>query len=57
MSKNAVDWYRIAYNYQVKEKNNKLAFENYKKAAETDPKYCNAYFGMASCQKSFKEYQ
>jgi Tfp pilus assembly protein PilF len=49
MSKNAVDWYRIAYDFQVKKGDHRSAFDNYKKAAETDPKYANAYFGMASC--------
>jgi tetratricopeptide (TPR) repeat protein len=33
------------------------AYPNYKKAAETDPNYENAYFGMASCQKEFGEYE
>lgn len=38
----------------MKQSNFEKAFEAYQKAAETDPNYANAYFGMASCQKRFK---
>ena len=41
----------------MKQSKPKEAFEAYKKCAETDPNYANAYFGMASCQKNFKEYE
>lgn len=40
----------------MKEKKFREAYEAYKKASEIDPRYANSYFGMASCQKSFKEY-
>lgn len=33
------------------------AFELYKKIVEIDPNYANAYFGMANCQKYFKNYE
>jgi tetratricopeptide (TPR) repeat protein len=41
----------------MKQNKHREAYEAYKKCAETDPKYANAYFGMASCQKTFKEYE
>lgn len=48
-TKTAIQWYSDGYNLQMKQSKPKEAFEAYKKAAETNPKYANAYFGMASC--------
>jgi hypothetical protein len=45
----AKDIYQKAYDLQMKENNNEEAFKWYQKAAQKDPKYANAYFGMASC--------
>lgn len=45
----AADWYRKGYDFQMKQANQKDAYEMYKKANEADPNYANAYFGMASC--------
>ena len=53
-TKTAKEWYNCGYDVDAKDK--KQAYEFYKKANEADPKYANAYFGMAACQKTFKEY-
>ena len=53
----AVQYYKLGYDFQQKKNIPQKAFENYKKAAETDPNYANAYFGMASVQKSWKQYE
>lgn len=55
--KTAIQWYSDGYNLQMKQFKHREAYEAYKKAAEVNPKYANAYFGMASCQKNFKEYE
>ena len=39
------------------QKNYDKAFEFYKKSVETDPKYANGYFGMASIYKTKKKYE
>ena len=48
-NKSAVEHYRDGYDYDVKQKRKDLAFPHYELSAKTDPKYANAYFGMASC--------
>ena len=49
-----MQWYSEGRTWSENYGDKQKGYELYKKASEVDPKYANAYFGMATCNKEFK---